>query len=1431
MIRIKRLCLAMIAVLWCSITVNAYDFVVDGICYNIISNNTVEVTQKWDSYSGEIVIPSIVTYGGTSYSVTGIGAQAFLYCSNLTSVIIPNSVTTIGRNAFSDCRGLVSVEMPNSITDLGEFAFSYCESLTSINIPNSITILKSGVFAYCSNLENVKIPNSVTSLGVLGDFTEGPFEGCASLVNIDIPDNVTVIGDCAFNHCTSLVSVTIPSGVTSIGGAAFNCCTSLKSITSLIPAGKIFSTDRGQFDGIDKVNCTLYIPSGTKSTYMSTAGWKDFNSIAEIGHEYDEGKCGDNAYWRLDYNTRTLTISGSGEMYNYDYNTIPWFNDKKSIKNVVIQSGITRIGSYAFFECESLTSVTISGTVTSIGMDAFCACNGLTSVIIPYGVQTIEYFAFEGCKNLISITIPESVKSIQNGAFYGCTSLTSIEIPESVTSIGLQTFEGTAWYDNLPNGEVYVGKVLYCYKGTIPNNSSIQVREGTISISGLAFYGCSGLSSISLPQSLTEIGACAFEDCSSLSSIVIPEKVKSIGDAAFRGCSSLTSITCFAAIPPSTDHSVSISDRSSNIALYVPQSSIERYKTSDGWRNFKSITPIMYNLTYMVDGKKYKTELVAYGSSLAVIDAPTKEGYTFSGFGNLPATMPAHDVTVNAYFTINQYRVTFIVDGVELESKFLEYGSTIKAPNVSNREGYTFSGWSEIPSTMPAKNITISGRFTANKYNLTYMVDGVVHKTLPMTYGSTITPLATPTKVGHTFSGWSEIPSTMPAKDVTISGSFAINSYTLTYTVDGKEYKTETVVYGTELTPLAVPTREGYTFSGWSEIPSTMPAKDVTISGSFAINSYTLTYTVDGKEYKTETVVYGTELTALTAPTKEGHTFSGWSEIPSIMPAKDVTISGSFTINSYTLTYTVDGEAYKTETVVYNTGIVALEEPTKEGYTFSGWSEIPSTMPAKDVTISGSFTINSYTLTYTIDGKEYKTETVVYGTELTALTAPTKEGHTFSGWSEIPSTMPAKDVTISGSFAINSYTLTYTVDGEAYKTETVVYNTGIVALEEPTKEGYTFSGWSEIPSTMPAKDVTISGNFTINSYTLTYTVDGEAYKTETVVYGTKLTVLPEPVKEGYTFSGWSEIPSTMPAKDVTISGNFTINSYTLTYTIDGKEYKTETVVYGTELTALTAPTKEGHTFSGWSEIPSTMPAKNVTISGSFAINSYTLTYTVDGDTVQTDSVVYNTEIVALEEPTKEGHTFSGWSELPDSMPARDITCEGHYTVNTYQVIFSIDGVVLKKYSLEYGAAIVLPSAPEREGYTFSGWEEVPQTVPAYDVTYDANYIANIYMVYYFVGAQLVHSIEVTYGENIPEYVYEPIAEGDVFNGWVGETHSTMPARDLVYTANITNGISLSTLKSQESALIYDLTGRRILNTGDLKVGGIYIINGKKTVIK
>ena len=337
-------------------------------------------------------------------------------------------------------------------------------------------------------------------------------------------------------------------------------------------------------------------------------------------------------------------------------------------------------------------------------------------------------------------------------------------------------------------------------------------------------------------------------------------------------------------------------------------------------------------------------------------------------------------------------------------------------------------------------------------------------------------------------------------KDVKCSATFQINSYKLIYNVNGIEYKSEPVVFGATLSPIAAPTKEGHTFGGWSEIPATMPAKDVIINGSFTVNNYAVTYFVDGEEYKTVEVAFGDTIVTIEAPTKEGHTFGGWSEAPLTMPAKDVTINGSFTVNSYIISFIVDGNVVSTDTIEYSVTINAPNIAEREGYTFAWVDEIPAIMPAKDIVINGSFTINSYKLTYVVDGKDYQTMEVVYGDSIIAIATPSKEGYTFSGWIEIPATMPAEDVTVNGSFTVNFYTITYIVDGELYQTVEVAYGEEIIAIDSPVKEGYTFSGWSEIPTIMPAGDIVVTGSFQLTDITdITFDGTVDVYNLQGVI--------------------------------------------------------------------------------------------------------------------------------------------------------------------------------------------------------------------------------------------------------------------------------------------------------------------------------------------
>lgn len=180
---------------------------------------------------------------------------------------------------------------------------------------------------------------------------------------------------------------------------------------------------------------------------------------------------------------------------------------------------------------------------------------------------------------------------------------------------------------------------------------------------------------------------------------------------------------------------------------------------------------------------------------------------------------------------------------------------------------------------------------------------------------------------------------------------------------------------------------------------------------------YTITFKdAEGNEISSEQYEENAEITAPTAPEVEGYTFTGWDA--EVVPATaDATYTAQYSINSYSLTYELDGEQYQSLTLEYGADVTPLDSPAdREGYTFSGWTDEPSKMPAEDVTIKGSFIANSYNLIYLLDEAEYQSFTIEYGSPITPLEDPTKEGYEFSGWSEIPSTMPAQDVIITGTF-------------------------------------------------------------------------------------------------------------------------------------------------------------------------------------------------------------------------------------------------------------------------------------------------------------------------------------------------------------------------------------------------------------------------------
>ena len=413
-------------------------------------------------------------------------------------------------------------------------------------------------------------------------------------------------------------------------------------------------------------------------------------------------------------------------------------------------------------------------------------------------------------------------------------------------------------------------------------------------------------------------------------------------------------------------------------------------------------------------------------------------------------------------------------------------------------------------------------------------------------------------------------------------------------------------------------TRAGYTQVGWSTVDGGEKVygfEDVytqnealTLYPVWNTNKYTITFeTNGGSEIAPITQDYGTEITAPDNPTRKGYTFKGWDkEIPETMPAENITVKAQWEINQYTIAFdTNGGSEIAPITQDYGTEITAPDNPTRKGYTFKGWDrEIPETMPAENITVKAQWEINQYTITFdTNGGSEIAPITQDYGTEITAPDNPTRKGYTFKGWDkEIPETMPAENITVKAQWEINQYTITFDTNGGSdIAPITQDYGTEITAPDNPTRKGYTFKGWDkEIPETMPAENMTITAQWEINQYTITFdTNGGSEIAPITQDYGTEITAPDNPTRKGYTFKGWDkEIPETMPAENITVKAQWEINQYTITFdTNGGSEIAPITQDYGTEITAPDNPTRKGYTFRGWDkEIPKTMPAENITIT-------------------------------------------------------------------------------------------------------------------------------------------------------------------------------------------------------------------------------------------
>ena len=848
-----------------------------------------------------------------------------------------------------------------------------------------------------------------------------------------------------------------------------------------------------------------------------------------------------------------------------------------------------------------------------------------------------------------------------------------------------------------------------------------------------------------------------------------------------------------------------------------------------------------YNAEFYVDNELYRTVATEVGAQIVAPEAPTKEGYTFTGWNPEVGVMGVENVRFDAKFSAGTvgYKVETYVMGLDgnygdaaIEDKSATTGETVSV-TPETREGFTVADNSVLSGTVLADgSLVLKVYYSRNQYKLS--VDGAE---TDVYYGAALNVAEPAAREGYTFAGWNmDIPATMPAENLTLVSQWSENdadysaynaavaaaqakqgeenydkkytaetrdalasaladdvsgkkyseqgvvdaatkaindavaalelmTYTATFYVDGAVHATVQTKVGEQIVAPADPAKEGYIFKGWDKEVGKMGVEDVSFNAEFeeatgiAYTVEVYTMDVNGNYGAAETkTLYGTTGATVNADTTaaEGFTFD---ESADNVVSGEIAADGSlvlkvyFARNQYKLT--VDG----VESMVYYGAAISVAEPTKEHETFDGWDPaLPETMPAHDVTVVSTWIKDDADYTEykaarahaegIVNDSEYPYEATYTAESRAALDAAlaivVPEGLKYDEQHIIDTAKKAIEDAVLG-LELMRYKVTYLYDDGSVFAEFDGDKGGLVSYqvpvpsENPTKEGYVFTGWDhEIPENMPAHELTFTAQFSAGevSYTVeTYEMDvNGAYgaatvKTVPATTGEAVSVTPD-AREGFTVADNSILSGTVAAdSSLVLKVYYSRNQYKLT--VDGAE---SDVYFGAALEIADPAPREGYTFTGWSPaVPATMPAEDLALVSQWSENG-------------ADYTAYNAAVAAARAKQAESDYAARYTaETRDALAAaladdvsgklyseQGVVDAATTAINnavaalelmTYNAIFNVDGVEYAKVPTKVGEQIVAPADPTKEGYTFAGWRPSVGVMGTADATFEAVFTA------------------------------------------------------------------------------------------------------------